>query len=141
MNFQKGLDQIYTKLLLIFDDSAEIEISFPFCRSFSTFWNITSSLCAKIFNSWIKGDLKQLQVTRYENSISNHSQNYDQGLPDLIISTISQLSFFFFLQFNNSLIQSLNLENQRQSNYLSVGFFRCITQSQKYNDTQRFKSS
>ena len=46
----------------------------------------------------MRGDLKHFKVTRYENSIKNRTQNYDQGLLGMIISNIIQLSpiFAFF---------------------------------------------
>ena len=31
--------------------SDETEITFPFCRSFSTFWNIFRGLCSQVFYS------------------------------------------------------------------------------------------
>ena len=49
----------FLKRWKIFDHLEEIEVRLPFCRSFTTVWNLPGGLCTGIIYLWIWGDVKQ----------------------------------------------------------------------------------
>ena len=61
----------------IFRDADEIEIRLPFCRSFTTSWNIFGGLCAQVFYSraWIIGDVKSFVSQKQK--LCNHNPNIE----------------------------------------------------------------
>ena len=113
----------------IFHGSDEIEIKFPFYKSFSTFWNVFSGLCTQIFYSlgWDKRWLEvnfvakskaiqpqpKYKTRNFQNLIRNRllrdihwkkKTNWNfKALLAFIVNTIIQPNSLFMFEFNNNL--------------------------------------
>ena len=93
--------KVWTRYIQNFDqfliNQKKMRLGFLVTDLSQTFWNMSGDFWTEMFCSWIRGDL---------NIIVNHIQNFDQKLPGLIISSITQLnSLFVFLAIQQTLYQ------------------------------------